>query len=313
MSKWKKKEEPVSIVIDVTESEDTVQETPVEEAPEQETPTQTAPKQKASKKKAPKQEPPAQETPVEEPPAQETAEQAPPAAENKGEPAHRASKRRGMAFLGFVTIAFALFGVVSMFIFIAQNVQARRAEQLDEVAYVLSSLTACSPTAFEDVNNTEQDAILLSALYHVTVQEQIRQERENDMECRYEMDDLGRMLVPVKEVEKAYAFLFGPDAVPYHHTIGEEGLSYTYSYDKENNVYHLPQDAGESFYDIVYDDMSVWFGTVTVKVGYVSGWRKYDAHGNRIAPTLEDAEIVQEYTLQEYEDSYYIVSMSDVV
>ncbi len=229
-------------------------------------------------------------------------------------PERRVGKRRGLAFLGFVTIAFALFGVVSMFIFIAQGVQAKRAEQLDEVAYVLSSLTACSPTAFEDVNETEQDAILLSALYHVTVQEQIRQERENDMECRYELDDLGRMQVPVDEIEKAYAFLFGPDAVPYHHTIGEEGLSYTYSYDKENDCYHLPMDAGESFYDIVYDDMSVWFGTVTVKVGYVSGWRKFDARGNRIAPTLEDAGVVQEYTLQETEDgSYYIVSVQDIV
>jgi len=235
-----------------------------------------------------------------------------PAAENNA-PASRAGKRRSVAFLGFVTIAFALFGVVSMFIFIAQSVQARRAEQLDEVAHVLSSLTACSPTAFEDVNETEQDAILLSALYHVTVQEQIRQERENDMECSYELDDLGRMLVPVAEVEEAYAFLFGPDATPYHHTIGEEGLSYTYSYDKENKVYHLPQDAGESFFDIVYDDMSVWFGTVTVKVGYVSGWREFDERGNRIEPTIEDAGIVQEYTLQEYEDSYYIVSMRDVV
>lgn len=250
---------------------------------------------------------------IDRPPLVTRHDEEPSAERPSGEKKERAGKRRSVAFLGFVTIAFALFGVVSMFIFIAQSVQAHRAEQLDEVAYVLSSLTACSPTAFEDVNETEQDAILLSALYHVTVQEQIRQERENDMECSYELDDLGRMLVPVAEVEEAYAFLFGPDATPYHHTIGEEGLSYTYSYDKENKVYHLPQDAGESFFDIVYDDMSVWFGTVTVKVGYVSGWREFDERGNRIEPTMEDAGIVQEYTLQEYEDSYYIVSMRDVV
>ena len=223
----------------------------------------------------------------------------------------RRGQRRVAALLGFLTILFAVFGVVSLVIFAVLGIHARREEQLDEVAWFVTPLTTFSPQEFEDVNESDQDPLLLSAIYRITLKEQIRQMQEKSVECAYELDDMGRMIVPVKTVEDAYTYLYGEDAVPYHHTIGEEGLSYTYSYYEAEGVYHIPQDAGNSMYHVVYDDLSVWFGTVKVKVGYVGGMLAIDDRGKTIEPTMEDAQLVQTFTLKTTDDGYYIVSVKN--
>ena len=227
-------------------------------------------------------------------------------------PGHRRGKRRMAAALGFVTVLFALFGVVSLVIFAVLGINIHRENQLDEIAYFVSPLTAFEPEPFESLEKTDQDALLLSAIYCVTTDEQIRQMQENTAECSYELDDMGRMKVPVTEVEAAYAALYGKDAVPYHHTIGEEGLSYTYSYDKEAGIYYIPQDAGNSMYYLVYDRLVEWFGTVTVDVGYVSGTLEIDDRGQTVEPAMEDARIVQRIKLKKTDDGYRIVSVKDI-
>lgn len=234
------------------------------------------------------------------------------AAEETSAPPRRHHRRKSAAIIGFLTILMALFGVVSLVIFMVLGIHVQQEKLLDEVGYFISPLTAFTPEAFSDVNESDQDALLLSAIYRVTVEEQIRQMQENTAECQYELDDMGRMLVPIEEIEEAYLGLYGKEAVPYHHTIGEEGLSYTYSYDKENGVYHIPQDAGNSMYYIVYGRLTNWFGTIRLEVGYVPGSLGIDDRGQTIEPTIEDARVVQIYKLKESEDGYYIVSVSDV-
>ena len=224
----------------------------------------------------------------------------------------RRGQRRAAAVLGFITMLMAVFGVVSLVIFAVLGINRYREETLDEVAYFISPLTAFCPDAFSDVNDTDQDALLLSAIYRVTTAEQIRQARENAAECLYPLDDLGRMLVPVSEIEDAYHALYGADANIYHHTIGEEGLSYTYSYDKDAGIYHIPQDAGNSMYNLVHDKLGGLFGTVTVEVGYVPGMLPIDERGETIQPTLADAQINQKFTLKKSGDSYRIVSVTDL-
>ena len=224
----------------------------------------------------------------------------------------RRGQRRVAAVLGFVTLLMAVFGAVSLVIFAALGINLHREKVLDDVAYFISPLTAFCPDAFADVNDTDQDALLLSAIYRVTMAEQIRQAQQNAAECRYELDDLGRMLVPIAEIETAYHALYGEEAAVYHHTIGEEGLSYTYSYDKEAGIYHIPQDAGNSMYNLVYDKLGGLFGTVTVQVGYVPGMLAIDDRGETIQPTLADAQIIQKFTMKKSGDSYRIVSVADI-
>ncbi len=258
-------------------------------------------------KKQPATEPVEQEIDI---PATTPEEEAPAGVYRR--PGHRRGKRRMAAALGFVTVLFAAFGVVSLVIFAVMGIQIRREQQLDEIAYFVSPLTAFEPVQFDSLEKTDQDALLLSAIYCVTTDEQIRQMQENTAECSYELDDMGRMLVPVAEIEAAYASLYGVEAVPYHHTIGEEGLSYTYSYDKEAGIYHIPQDAGNSMYYMVYDRLVEWFGTVTVDVGYVPGSLEIDDRGQTVEPEMEDARIVQRIQLKKTDDGYRIVSVKDI-
>ena len=72
----------------------------------------------------------------------------------------------------------------------------------------------------------------MAAVWKITNQENIRMLREKDDVCSYAQTDdgSGRIIVPLSEINEAYASLFGPDAKPYHHNIGDEGLSFSFEY-----------------------------------------------------------------------------------
>lgn len=82
----------------------------------------------------------------------------------------------------------------------------------------------------------------MAAVWKITNQENIRMLREKDDVCSYAQTDdgSGRIIVPLSEINEAYASLFGPDAKPYHHNIGDEGLSFSFEYKAEENCYYVP-------------------------------------------------------------------------
>ncbi len=228
-------------------------------------------------------------------------------------------RRRGMhrwaAPLGFLILLLAIVGLGALAelgikaIQRSQDDTALRAE-LDDF---LQPIMQYDPSAFEDVNATRQDALLLSAIWRLTDAERIRQLRENTDVCSYPMDDNSRMLIPLEEINASYAYLFGPDAVPYHHTIGEEGMSFTFEYDPEQSCYHVPNTSSSSMYIPVLDKLKKKGDTVTVRVGYVLTTKiGIDEKGEQIEPTAADADHFQLYTVQRVgEDGWKLVSITD--
>ncbi len=228
-------------------------------------------------------------------------------------------RRRGLhrwaAPLGFLILLLAIIGLGSLAglgikaIQRSQDDTALRAE-LDDF---LQPIMQYNPSAFEDVNATRQDALLLSAIWRLTDAERIRQLRENTDVCRYPMDDNARMLIPLEEINASYAYLYGPDAVPYHHTVGEEGMSFTFEYDPEQDCYHVPNTSSSSMYVPVLDKLKKKGDTVTVRVGYVLTTKiGIDEKGEQIEPTTADADHFQLYTVQQVgEDGWKLVSVAD--
>ena len=110
-------------------------------------------------------------------------------------------------------------------------------------------------------------------------------------------------------MEKSYAVLFGKSAKPYHHTIGDEGLSFTLEYDPDNSCYHVPFDPAVTNYTAVLDTLKRKGDTIDVRVCYVSNTDlTVDLKGNTIPPTPDQAAFVQIYTVKKNGDDGWMLT-----
>lgn len=226
----------------------------------------------------------------------------------------RRGRYRFAAPLGLCVLLFAVVGLISLVVLGIHGIQHAQDDTplRSELDDFLSPVMQYNPQAFSDVNGTKQDALLLSAIWRVTDTERIREKKENTTVCKYQMDEMGRMLIPISEIEESYATLFGPDAVPYYHNIGDEG-SFAFEYDKENGYYHVPFVSSPSTYVPVIDTLKTKGDTVTVRVGYVlSSKIGVDDKGNSLEPTADMADYFQDYTVKRVgKTGWMLVSIAD--
>lgn len=206
----------------------------------------------------------------------------------------------GIAFLGFLGV---------QLIRNATDDTELRTELFDFVEPVVQY----QPAAFTDVNNTDQNALVMAAIYRITETERIRQLKEKTYENLYPLDELGRMVVPVAEVNASYAYLFGPTAVPLHRTMGgEPGMSMTFEYDEAAGCYYVPMYSSSSMYEGVLTDLKKKGNTVQMRIGYVPVMDiGVDDKGNPLSPRPEQAEYLQTFTVQQTETGWMVVAVSD--
>lgn len=232
----------------------------------------------------------------------------------------RKGRHKFAAPLGLAVILLAVVGLFSLVFFTISSIRsARDTTQLrEDLYYELKPLAQYTPSAFADVNETKQDALMQAALYKIVNAELIRQRQAGTDQSLYPYDDYGRMIIPLDKVNAAYAQLFGNAAKPYHHTFGEDaGVYFTYEYNPDYEgkaVYHTPVNMGEaSLYEPVIGTIKKSGGQLKVQVGYVYvNDIKPDDRGNDII-TIDMANYYQIYTLQETQDgAYIIISVEDV-
>ena len=223
---------------------------------------------------------------------------------------------RFAAPLGLLVILLAATGLVSLIVLGVRSVQKAQDDTAlrEELTYFLTPLAQNMPSAFESVTEDAPDELLMAAIWRITEAERIRQLRENDDVCRFPLDDESRMMIPLKEIKASYAALFGDEAPLVYRTIGgEDGSFFAFSYDAENACYHVPFDTSNSTYQHVIGDIKKQKNTLLVTVGYVPIISiGVDERGNTIAPTIEQAETKQLYTLEVNGESWKIVSISSI-
>lgn len=229
---------------------------------------------------------------------------------------HKKSKlyRPAVALLGLVVIVLAVVGVISLAVTGINNHQKDQQKLKEDLTYFISPLAYYTPVAFEDVNKTAQDALILSAIYRITESERIRQLQEDDLEYSYETDDYGRLALPVADVAEAYAALYGKEAKPFYHTVGETDNPYScYEYNAAKELYYVPADSSESLYDVFVDTVKQQGDTYTLDVCYVPDSNlTIDDRGNTVPPTRESAQYIQQYILKRSNDQWQIVAVKDL-
>ncbi len=231
----------------------------------------------------------------------------------------RGGKRKGhfrfAAPLGLLVLLLALTGVVSLVVVGVQAIQ-RATDDTDlktELCDFLEPLTNYYPIeSFDHPDDSQQDALMLAAIWKVTEAERIRMLREDAETSQYALDDNGRMVIPLEEIEASYASLFGSDAVPYLHTIGEEDSTFTtFEYDEAAGCYYVPSSFTDSIYQAVPDTLKKKGRTYTLRMGYVPLRNiGVDEKGDPVEATVAMATEFQTYTLEKTDTGWKIVSVS---
>lgn len=221
----------------------------------------------------------------------------------------RRGKYKWAAPVGFLTTILAIVGVVAV---IATGVGMVReltddTALRDEIQYFLQPLTAYNPIPdFDDVNEEDIDELLRAAVWRITEAERIRMLREKDDNTKYELDNNGRLIVPVAEVEAAYKALFGENAVLNNRTLGEDDVEYS----ETNKTYFVPFNFVTSLHQPVIDTIRRSGNEYQVRVAFVASTDlQVDERGNTIAPTPDMAAFAQIYVLKRVDGQFAVTAV----
>lgn len=229
-------------------------------------------------------------------------------------PSARYPHRRTAAPLGFLVLALALVGIVSLVVsgwgMLKKSLDGEPLKE--ELTAFLEPVMLQKPAAFSSGKQAASNASCIkAALWKVTGEEQTRMQQEKD-DCRYQSDDSDRLLIPQKDVNAAFQELFGEDLSPDATVFSEKGDSFSIWYEEKAKQYHVPALTA-SLYQPVIDTVKKDGDTYRIRVGYVAAADiAVDDKGNDIPPTADDASVFQQYTVSKTGDRYRLTSISDV-
>ena len=214
----------------------------------------------------------------------------------------RRGQHRYAAPLGFLVLLFAVIGVISTVIGgVKLIIKANDDTALrEELSLFLDPVIQMCPTPFEDAGDAEeQDTLMMAAIYDIAETERIRQLREKDDTCKYDLEEtMWRMIVPQKDVESSFAALFGKETIRGHKTVGEA------EYDAKKKCYYVPLTLSTSGYLPVLDTIKEKDDVYTVRVAYVSDADvQIDERGNTIPPTADMSKYAQKFKVRRNEDN----------
>ena len=220
---------------------------------------------------------------------------------NKRKKKRRRGQHRYAAPLGFLVLLFALIGIIATIAGGIRMIQRWNddSELREELSLFLDPVMQMCPTPFEDAGDAEeQDALVMAAIYDIAETERIRQLREKDDTCVYELEQtMWRMIVPQKDVEKSFSVLFGKETIRGHKTVGEA------AYDAATKCYYVPLTLSTSGYLPVLDTIKEKDDVYRVRVAYVSSADvQIDERGNTIPPTADMSKYAQWFAVQRNED-----------
>lgn len=222
---------------------------------------------------------------------------------------NRRGRYKWAAPVGFIMSLFAILGVVAV---IAVGVGFVRdladdSDLREDLYYFLQPLTTYNPVPeFENVNEDDYDELLRAAVWRITEAERVRMLREKDDNTAYDLDNNGRLIVPVAEVEASYKYLFGDAAVLNHRTLGEDDVEYS----KDNACYYIPFNFISSLHQPVIDTIRRRGNEYQVRVAYVSvNDLEVDEHGNTVDPTPDMADYTQIFVLQRVDGHFTVTAV----
>lgn len=222
---------------------------------------------------------------------------------------NRRGRYKWAAPVGFIMSLLAVIGVIAVLI-TGVNMVRELADDTalrEEIYYFLQPITTYNPVPeFENINEEDYDELLRAAVWRITEAERVRMLREKDENTAYDLDNNGRLIVPVTEVEASYKYLFGDAAVLNHRTLGEDDVEYSES----NTCYYIPFNFISSLHQPVIDTIHRRGNEYQVRVAYVSvNDLEVDERGNTIEPTADMADFTQIFVLSRVDGHFTVTAV----
>ena len=223
----------------------------------------------------------------------------------------RKKRRRRVRYaapLGFLVLFFAIIGVIATVIFSVKTVQrwADDAPLRHELSLFLNPAMQQYLPSFDDAGTVEeQDMLMLAAIYDIAETERVRQLREKDDTCRYQLEEKQwRMIVPQADVDASFAALFGSKGIREHKTVGEA------EYDAAGSCYYVPLTMTTSDFVPVMDTVKKRGDTYVVRVAYVADADiQVDEWGNAVTPLPSMGKYVQRFTVEKKDGSWVLLAV----
>ena len=154
---------------------------------------------------------------------------------------------------------------------------------------------AVLPFPFTAVNDEQQDALLLAAIWRITTAEQVRQYREDDTNSLYPEDEEYRMMIPIEEIEASFTGIcMDPMPCLIITTSKRRARASPSSTIPIMRVIMCPLQRSRPIMSRFWDTLKRRKDTVTVRVAYVSNKDvAMDDYGNEIPPPPDQATYTQ--------------------
>lgn len=207
----------------------------------------------------------------------------------------------GSFVLGFILLAFAVFGIFEAVSLTVQKVSEAREGSSKFVEYeqFLEPFVVIDPTPFDDISGAEPTDLLDAAISAM-----IYDGKTMNTYDVFEGEVTG-LLVPQGDVEAYFVRLFGTEIQMTHSSVSDS--FYNVVYNSEKKAYIIPITSVDPTYTPKVYDMERTGSSVTLTVGYIIGseWAQLE-HGKYTAP--EPAKYMK-ITLREDNDGYHIGSL----
>lgn len=210
-------------------------------------------------------------------------------------------KHTGSFVLGFILLAFAVFGIFEAVSLTVNKISDAREGSSKFVEYeqFLEPFVVIDPTPFDDISSAEPTDLLDAAISAMIY--------DGETMNTYDVfeGEVTGLLVPQGDVEAYFVRLFGTEIQMTHGGVSDS--FYNVVYNSEKKAYIIPITSVDPVYTPKVYDMERTGSSVTLTVGYIIGseWAQLE-HGKYTAP--EPAKYMK-ITLREDNDGYHIGSL----
>ncbi|MDR3552222.1 MAG: hypothetical protein P4L75_03775 [Clostridia bacterium] len=156
------------------------------------------------------------------------------------------------------------------------------------------------PEPFSSTASLDSDWVVKTAIWAAL--------NDDENSGKYALADDGREIIPVSDIKKKIASLFGEDYQPKLETFTDPQNSATYEYSKKNDCFYIPMIAYSDYFTPNIRTVTRKNGTVTLAVDYISGqgWVQ-DSAGTAVTPSAASKTMI--YVLKGSRGQYQIVSV----
>lgn len=212
----------------------------------------------------------------------------------------RLRRRRRRQLIGGVLSILIVVGLVTVVSGAAKSVSLMFDDSKERDSYetLLAPLVMLDPVPFPSLDVADQELLLQASIWSTIYTEDL---------SKFDRDDIGALILPSVDVDKAAARLFGSGYRLTHTTFESGGM--TFSYDEETKSYLIPITGTTNTYTPQVEKITSSVKQKIVTVGYLAPSTGFSLDGNNV--DSDKPVKYYDYVFARQDDSYYLTAITD--